>query len=210
MVKVIADCGPGDTPHQVESASVGRRARKAQAVRRGLFESGLTAFGRQPIGLVSVLDITEGADVAKGVFYLHFGSKDEFLLALWEEVQNRVLGHFRVIGAIGSGCVRPEDLMQAYVGLADACPREARFWLRMMSYAADEIGPPGRLEEVRAAWTRRVASLLAEQGAMPRSDHAAAIDALGWACVSLAIAEGAEAPTTAMLRQMAAAAARAL
>jgi AcrR family transcriptional regulator len=57
-------------------------ARKVLAVRQARFDAGLAAFERQPISLVSILDITEAADVAKGVFHLHFRSKDEYLLAL--------------------------------------------------------------------------------------------------------------------------------
>ena len=55
-------------PDQAEALKpLGRRARKALAVRQALFDAGLSAFERQPIGLVSILDITEAADVAKGV-----------------------------------------------------------------------------------------------------------------------------------------------
>ena len=60
-----------------------------------MFEVGLTAFENRPIGVVSVLDITEATDVAKGVFYLHFRGKDEYLIALWEFVQRTFLDAIR-------------------------------------------------------------------------------------------------------------------
>ena len=69
----------------------GRRARKAAATRRALFDAGLEAVGRRPFGVVSVLDLTDAVDVAKGVFYLHFKSKDEFLIELLRDVLGQFL-----------------------------------------------------------------------------------------------------------------------
>jgi len=74
---------------------MGRRARKALATRNAVFEAGLTAFENRPVGVVSVLDITEASDVAKGVFYIHYRGKDEFLIALWEFVQRTLLDAIR-------------------------------------------------------------------------------------------------------------------
>lgn len=131
------------------------------AVRQALFNAGLTAFERQPISLVSVLDITEAANVAKGVFYLYFRSKDQYLLALWEEVQ----GHFLVAATAAtakcrSQSARVESLVQQYIVTAEASPAAARFWIRMSSYFSDEVGEPGHLERLQQSYGRRLAAIL--------------------------------------------------
>jgi AcrR family transcriptional regulator len=141
---------------------LGRRARKALAVRQALFEAGLAAFERQPIGLVSILDITEAADVAKGVFYLHFKSKDEYLLALWEEVQRRFLDSLRA-ETLGRRSTkgRVAAAVKRFARLTTDSPASARFWIRMSSYFPDEVGEPGHLARIHQEYVRQLAGVLA-------------------------------------------------
>lgn len=167
---------------------VGRRARKALAVRQALFEAGLSAFERQPIGLVSVLDITEQADVAKGVFYLQFRSKDDYLMALWEEVQSRFLDAVRT--SIIESRSQEERIVAAARELLSFCaqaPATARFWLRMSSYFPDEIGEPGHLARIRQEYIQQLAAAIAGKTVtkLGTSDVqiATIVDALGWAMV---------------------------
>lgn len=144
-----------------EEKPLGRRARKALAVRQALFTAGLNAFERQPVALVSVLDITEAADVAKGVFYLYFRSKDQYLLALWEEVQGDFLVAATAAAANGrSQSARIESLVQQYITTAETAPAAARFWIRMSSYFSDEVGEPGHLERLQRSFGRRLSAIL--------------------------------------------------
>jgi AcrR family transcriptional regulator len=176
-------------------APLGRRARKALAVRQALFESGLTAFERQPIGLVSILDITEAADVAKGVFYLHFKSKDDYLLALWEEVQGRLLDAARtaMIDCREKGD-RIDFVTRAFIAFVGEASAAARFWIRMSGYFPDEIGEPGHLMRIRQEYTQQLAALIAGKTVSRLSARdlrvATLVDAICWAAISAEIQQG--------------------
>lgn len=177
---------PGET-HTLEP--LGRRARKALAVRKALFDAGLAAFERQPIGLVSILDITEAADVAKGVFYLQFKSKDDYLLALWEEVQGRFLDRIRT-AAVDRGSIaeRAEVAAQQFASFAKDSPAAARFWIRMSSYFPDEVGPPGHLTGIRREYIQQLASIISGKNRdklVARDVRTSlALDSVCWAVVS--------------------------
>lgn len=141
---------------------LGRRARKAIAVRQSLFAAGLEAFERQPIVLVSILDITEAADVAKGVFYLHFKSKDEYLLALWEDVQRSFVDGVRAATLeCRSRTARIEAAVRHFARFAPEHPAAARFWIRMSSYLPDEVGEPGHLARIHQEYVQQLAAIIA-------------------------------------------------
>ena len=164
-------------------------------MRQALFESGLAAFERQPIGLVSILDITEAADVAKGVFYLQFKSKDDYLLALWEEVHGRFLDAVRTaIIESGSQSERIDTAIQEFLSFVRRAPAAARFWIRMSSYFPDEIGQPGHLARIRQEYVQQLAALMAgEKVAELTSDDvqiALIVDALCWAVVGAEVQRG--------------------
>lgn len=157
---------PTDQPPQEAPIPLGRRARKALAVRRSLFAAGLAAFEREPIGLVSVLDITEAADVAKGVFYLHFSSKDEYLLALWEDVQRSFLESARAASAdCGSLTARIEATVRRFTVFVRGSPSATRFWIRMSSCFRDEVGEPGHLTRIHDEYVQQLAAILAGRDA---------------------------------------------
>lgn len=153
---------------------------------------GLVAFENRPIGLVSVLDITEAADVAKGVFYLHFGSKDEYLVALWKHVQKALLAGLRQkLDGCSSGLARIEVVARHYHGMIAHAPRECRFRLRMSSYFGDEIGQPGQLTRLRREYLEELAALLHDvpmEDVGPREIRSATIiHAVSWGLILQAI-----------------------
>lgn len=153
---VAADSSSADPP-------LGRRARKALATRTAMFEAGLSAFEHRPTGLVSVLDITEAADVAKGVFYLHFRGKDDYLIALWEYVHRSFLDSLRErTAACDTKRARIEAAARYYRGMLADAPRRCRYWLRMSSYFGDEIGQPGEMSRRRQEYLRQLAALLGD------------------------------------------------
>jgi AcrR family transcriptional regulator len=176
-----------------ETAQSGRRARKALMTRRALLDAGLDAFERQPTALVSVLDITEAADVAKGVFYLHFASKDDFLIALADDVHERFITRMQ---AALSGESTAHALSQARLDLAVSqyalaardIPSSVCFALRMASYKGDEIGQPGQLVQRRRAYIEQIAHALAgiapeqtaDDGLIALAQH---MDALCWGVI---------------------------
>lgn len=167
----------------------GRRARKALAVRQALFDAGLAAFERQPIGLVSVLDITEAADVAKGVFYLQFKSKDDYLLRLWEEVQRRFLDTVRTAALdCRSQAARVEAAVEQFESFAQHSSAATRFWIRMSSYFPDEVGQPGHLSRIRHEYIKQLAAIVTrktpEELTSCDTRRALVLDSLCWAIVS--------------------------
>ena len=174
---------------------LGRRARKALATRNAMFEAGLTAFENRPLGVVSVLDITESSDVAKGVFYLHFRGKDEYLTALWESVQRTFLDAIRQrLDACRSNRARIEAAITHYHGMIAEAPRECRFWLRMSSYFGDEIGQPGQMSRLRQEYLQQLAALI---GGVTLDDVgsreiqiATIVDGACWGLISQAIQLG--------------------
>lgn len=186
---------PIDPPTDDALKPLGRRARKAMAVHQSLFTAGLTAFEREPIGLVSVLDITEGADVAKGVFYLHFKSKDEYLLALWEHVQRGFLDGVRAaVLECRSRNARVESTVRQFVRFAADEPAAARFWVRMSSYFPDEVGEPGHLTRIHHAYVQHLAAMLAGRSfeQLTPDDVRAALlaDAICWAVIKSSMTTG--------------------
>jgi AcrR family transcriptional regulator len=194
-----------------DDAAIGRRARKARATRRALLDSGLDAFQRQPIALVSVLDITEAADVAKGVFYLHFANKDAFLIALWDDVHDVFLA--AVMAAVAGVDVRDRRLrLEAAIGeyarTAAAQPRRVCFLLRMSSFIGDELGTPGQLVERTRAFVDALARAIfgiAKASRVRKADLAAAgnLDACCWGFIWHSLRLGQKPPSAKELIAMA-------
>lgn len=58
------------------------RTKPPQERRAELMNAAQRLFLQNGVDLTSIEQITDGADVAKGTFYLHFASKDDVLLAL--------------------------------------------------------------------------------------------------------------------------------
>ncbi|MHC5024418.1 MAG: TetR/AcrR family transcriptional regulator [Planctomycetota bacterium] len=194
---------------------LGRRARKALAVRQALFDAGLSAFDREPIGLVSILDITEAADVAKGVFYIHFKSKDEYLLALWEDVQRKFLDAVRAATLeCRSASARVEAAVGQFASLAHDAPASARFWIRMSSYFPDEVGEPGHLARIHQEYVQQLAAVLAgrtfEELTSDDVRAALVVDSICWAIVNTSLSTGESLCADATMARMVASAIKAL
>jgi len=190
LPKMTDNRGMNETAKEsADIAPIGRRARKALAVRQALFDAGLEAFERQPISMVSVLDITERADVAKGVFYLQFKSKDAYLLALWEEVQARFLDSARAM-AVGhrAQSARLESTVNALLQFMREKPAATRFWLRIAGYFTDEIGEPGHLTRIHQSYVQKIATLITGKTIADLSEQdllmAQLVDTIGWAQIN--------------------------
>src|SRR5256714_4852431 len=61
-----------------------RRRRRSAAIRERLFRASLELFAQKGFAETTVEDITEAADVGKGMFFNYFPSKDHILLAFGE------------------------------------------------------------------------------------------------------------------------------
>lgn len=192
-----------DQPDSSTSAPQGRRARKAQAVRRALLDGGLRLFAERPIASVSVQDITDAADVAKGVFYLHFENRDAFLLSLYRDQQEVLLALLEATPAPKNGD-RPliERTARGYARFARDHRSSAIYWWRFAGLLPDEVGAPDHLREVREAYLTRLAAWLlpASRRSAASIQHAARIDAVAWGLIGQALQRGEPTPTERTLR----------
>ena len=80
------------------------RTKPPEERRDELMNAAQRLFLENGVGPTSIEQITDGADVAKGTFYLHFASKDDVLLALRERFVRDFLSGLKI--AIGK---RPEQ-----------------------------------------------------------------------------------------------------
>lgn len=164
-----------------QPASTGRRERKAMATRRALLDAGLSAFENTPLALISVQDITDAADVAKGVFYLHFRSRNDFLLTLWREVQEAFLDRAEAaMRGRRSLRSRLEALVRTYAEMPVRQPREMIYWMRMSSYIGDEVGAAGELLALRNQYFSRLAQLTWESDDAAPLENVCTLDACCW------------------------------
>jgi AcrR family transcriptional regulator len=76
----------------------GRRARRRQRDRSRLLEEGLALGGRRGVRATKVEEITRAAGVAKGTFFTHFASKEEFAGRLVEGVLDDLARRVRPLG----------------------------------------------------------------------------------------------------------------
>lgn len=153
-------------------------------MRRALFDAGRAEIARRPVPLVTVQDLTDRADVAKGAFYLHFDGKDAFLLELWADVLER----FRAsLEDALQGCrtqrSRTEAAIRTYPRFAAADPASMRTWFRMAAFFPDEIGPPGRLAQLHRDHLHALAELVWHDARASGRRRAQLLDVLARAVV---------------------------
>jgi AcrR family transcriptional regulator len=71
------------------------RTKPPQQRRAELMDAAQRLFLRQGVGPTTIDQITAGADVAKGTFYLHFSSKEDLLSALGEQFAEQHLSRLK-------------------------------------------------------------------------------------------------------------------
>jgi len=67
-----------------------RPDRRRLRTRGAILDAGITLFAARPMDSVSIDDITEAADIAKGSFYNHFKDKDELAREVSRQVRHEV------------------------------------------------------------------------------------------------------------------------
>jgi AcrR family transcriptional regulator len=70
---------------QATTEPSGRRARKKARTRQTIYEAAMVLFLERGYDAVTVDDVCERADVAKGTFFLHFPTKDALLAEYGQE-----------------------------------------------------------------------------------------------------------------------------
>jgi AcrR family transcriptional regulator len=70
----------------VSKAPRSRRERKKERTRQEIYQAAMRLFLHRGFDAVTIEDICESADVARGTFFLHFPTKDALLLEYGEQV----------------------------------------------------------------------------------------------------------------------------
>lgn len=153
----------------------GLRERKKQQTRRRIFETASRLFGEHGFDHVTVAQIARAAEVSEPTVFNYFPTKEDLFfggLALFEEhlldaVRDRAPG---------------ESVLSAFRrAVLDNCEvvvvaEQARHIARAARLIGASAALQARERETRAAYTERLASLLAgEQGAAPDDLEAAAV-----------------------------------
>jgi AcrR family transcriptional regulator len=110
--------------------------RRRQRTRSAIIAAGQQLFAARPIEAVSIDDIVEAADVAKGSFYNHFEDKEGLAATIVELVQGDSEYH----------------VFMANQDIADPAARVARALAVIVRYAHDH---PDRLQALLSLSTRR-------------------------------------------------------
>lgn len=113
-----------------------RQDRRRLNTRSAILEAGVELFASRPVDAVSIDDITETADVAKGSFYNHFKDKDDLAREVTREVRREV--EDRVSQAnqgIDDPAVRVTQALCVFALFALELPQRASALLRLHSGA---------------------------------------------------------------------------
>jgi AcrR family transcriptional regulator len=99
-----------------EKKKLDRKKRRSLRNRNKIKESGLDVFAEKGLYETKIEDITETADLGKGTFYSHFGSKELLFNELLEDSVQKL------ISLIEANCIKngPKDLRTVLEGLLDA------------------------------------------------------------------------------------------
>jgi AcrR family transcriptional regulator len=113
-----------------------RQTRRRQQTRSALMSAGQQLFAARSVDSVSIDEIVEAADVAKGSFYNHFGDKGELASAIFELIQGDCEFH----------------IMTANRDLPDPAQRMVRALCVMLRYA---LNHPERLHAMISLSARK-------------------------------------------------------
>jgi TetR/AcrR family transcriptional repressor of nem operon len=91
----------------------------AHPTRARLLDAGLALADERPLAAIAIDDIVRSAQVAKGTFYVHFGDRRAFLVALHERFHDQL----REAIAVAARGARPgiERLMASTIAYLDGC-----------------------------------------------------------------------------------------
>lgn len=89
----MSKASPAEAPRRRAKAGVpGRRHRKKQRTRREIHGAAMALFAERGFEAVTLDQICEAADVARGTFFLHFPSKGALLRELERELADELAG----------------------------------------------------------------------------------------------------------------------
>jgi AcrR family transcriptional regulator len=153
-----------------DEASVTRPlSRKRRQTRDRLLAAALDAFAERGVYGTAVEDVCARAGFSRGAFYSNFSSKDELLVALYDQQASAILA------ALTEQAPPAGAALEEVVGsLVAAVPQDRRWYLVSTECALHAVRNPevGRAlgearERIRARFADRVTELLAAHGREP-------------------------------------------
>lgn len=122
--------------------SQARISRKKERTREGLVVAAEELFAARGPDAVSIDDITEAADVAKGTFYNHFTDKDDLAHHIARIVRHELEAQVtRTNDGIADAAVRMANGLSCFLSFAVHQPTRARTLMRMIAGSADPAAP---------------------------------------------------------------------
>lgn len=174
------------------------------AARTALLDAGLRLFADHPVAAVSIQDITDEADVAKGVFYLHFPNRAAYLLAVFRLIEKRLLSYFT---RENGQCTAEAIAARGYARFLRDDRKGAIIWWRFSVMLPDEPGGPADFLTARASFDESLTALLFPAHSLRQRSsaavrrRAATIDAIVWGLISRALQRRENGPDERTLRE---------
>ena len=123
---------PSAVEATTESAEPSRRARKKERTRREIYQAAMDLFAARGFDAVTVEQICEAADVARGTFFLHFPTKSALLF----EFNRAVAAIHELANAIGE--LSTDDAVSAWAR-REVLETAVRLAGPMMPHLAEEL-----------------------------------------------------------------------
>ena len=122
--------------------ALGRRDRRKLAMREALLDAARSLLVSRSMDALSVDDIAERADVARGTFYNYFSDKDalehELALQTRARIENEIA---RVNKGIGDPAERIARVFLSVLRLGVSAPQQATAMMRLFPRATDPTAP---------------------------------------------------------------------
>ncbi|ODT85937.1 helix-turn-helix domain-containing protein [Phenylobacterium sp. SCN 70-31] len=119
-----------------------RPDRRRQRTRAALLKAGQTLFAERSVDGVSIDEIVQAADVAKGSFYNHFADKDALALALADQARKSAETTVAIAGeGVADPAQRVARALCLFIRNAADYPEPARMMLRLFHGAAVPDAP---------------------------------------------------------------------
>jgi AcrR family transcriptional regulator len=136
-----AETGP-DRRAKKAPAQIGRRDRRKLATREALLNAANALLHSRSMDALSVDEIVEGADVARGTFYNYFPDKDALERALASRTRARIENE---IARLNVGVKEPvQRIARAFCSvlrMGISAPQEATAMMRLFPRATDPAAP---------------------------------------------------------------------
>ncbi len=158
-----------DTPDPTGQPAPGRVVRRRARTRQALIQAAETLFAAQGVDAVSIDEIANLADVAKGTFYNYFNDKDTLARELSDATRLELEAAIASLNdGVADPAMRVGRALCRVLRFGIANPDRARAMMRMHPHATDPAAPinAGVLADIRAGLSAQRFSAPSESAAV--------------------------------------------